>query len=333
MADKSQIEWTDATWNPVTGCTKVSAGCAYCYIEHTPPFRMAQPRRRFVRGATGVQLHPERLAQPLRWRRPRRVFVNSLSDLWHDDIPDEYIDKVFAVMALTPQHTYQVLTKRPARMREYFSSPWGVGSSLATFTRTVAFIASVAPGTPVTHMPSWPLPNVWLGVTVENQRWTSRIDDLRHTPAAVRFVSCEPLLGPLDLRRCRAVGEYQGHPVTFDALSGPGRLDWVIAGGESGGPEYRRLIQRCNPTEWAGVRSAPEQRLPCSRCNATGWAPKPAAIDAVRSIRDQCQTAGVPFFFKQWGGPRPKSGGRLLDGRTWDELPAALTLPSQEVPV
>jgi protein gp37 len=227
------IEWTDETWNPTTGCTKVSPGCAHCYIERTPAFRISG--RRFVRGVIPVALHESRLDAPLRWRQPRRIFVNSMSDLFHADIPEAFIARVFDTMRRAHWHQFQVLTKRPARLRE---------------------LAAQLP---------WP-PNVWQGVSVENAAHVHRVADLQQVPAAVRFLSIEPLLGPIpDL------------PLTGIA--------WVIVGGESG--------PRCRPL-------APE------------W---------VRDIRTQCQRAGVAFFFKQWGGRTAKSGGRELDGQTWDGMP------------
>ena len=296
MGDKSKIGWTDATWNPVTGCTKVSAGCAYCYITRTPPFR--QEGRRFLRGATGVRLHPDRLDQPLRWRKPRRIFVNSLSDLFHEDVPIEFIRAVFYVMEYASQHTFQILTKRPQRARdtwrEYLCYP-PPGESGMNFKGDA--MARWLAGQPVDISMTyrWP-PNVWLGVSVENQRMADeRIPLLLDTPAAVRFLSVEPMLGPVEL------DEYLPEPqdptencggceVCGYASVGP-FIDWVIAGGESGGPEHRRLTTD----------------------RGKAW---------LRSLRDQCQAAGVPFFFKQWGGPKPTSGGRLLDGRTWEAIPA-----------
>lgn len=197
MADHSAIEWTETTWNPVTGCTKISPGCANCYIERTIPFRMN--RRRFVRGTTGLILHGERLAHPARWRGPRLVFVNSLSDLFHDEIPDNFRRQVFDAMADTPRHTYQVLTKRPEQARD--------------------FLAAYYSGRE-------PLANVWLGVSVESARFTWRADVLRETPARVRFISAEPLLGSLFIEAG------QRRPLRLDAI------DWLIAGGESG-PGYR----------------------------------------------------------------------------------------------
>ena len=240
MSDRSQIEWTEATWNPVTGCTEVSPGCAHCYAKTFSERFRGVPGHPYEMGFD-LTLRPDRLEQPLLWKRPRLIFVNSMSDLFHEDVPLSYIKRVFRVMERASQHRFQVLTKRSERL------------------------AKIAPEL------AWP-GNVWMGVSVENQRWTCRIDDLKSTPAAVKFLSCEPLLGPL----------------TLDL----GDLDWIIVGGESG---YRARPMRL---EWA------------------------------RSIRDQCRIASVPFFFKQWGahdesGVRRGKGasGRLLDGRTWDELP------------
>ncbi|HET7566497.1 MAG TPA: phage Gp37/Gp68 family protein [Gaiellaceae bacterium] len=213
MSDSTAIEWTDATWNPVTGCTRVSPGCANCYIERTPPFRMAGRRFVAIAGAstTGVQFHRDRLEQPLSWRRPRRVFVCSLADLFHDDVDEGDIRDVFTTMARAPQHTFQVLTKRPERARQLFER--GVLAS-----RWVT---------------EWPLPNVWLGVSIENARFTWRADVLREIPAAVRFISAEPLLGslfPTDARRMGPRGEFPQWAGPLDLTE----IDWVIIGGESG---------------------------------------------------------------------------------------------------
>lgn len=233
------IEWTDETWNPVTGCSKVSPGCANCYAETLALTRLTgkagYPGLPWTpaNAAQNVVLRPERLRKPLSWREPRMVFVNSMSDLFHELVPWEYIDQVFDVMEQAERHTFQVLTKRPERMKA---------------------LARPVPA------------NVWLGTSIENDRWTVRADHLRETPRATRFLSCEPLLGPLP---------------SLD-LTG---LDWVIVGGESG--EGHRPID----PDW------------------------------VRDIRDRCIAAGVSFFFKQWGGHTPKAGGRMLDGRTWDERP------------
>lgn len=340
MSGNSSIEWTrgddgtaGTTWNPILGCDRVSPGCDACYAITQANIRAANPHPKVAAAFAGltertdhgldwtgrVNLLPERLEQPFTWRKPRRVFVNSLADLFHDDVPTAFIAAVFDVMRRTPQHTYQILTKRHARMRSL--------SHGATFGA------------------GWPLPNVWLGASVEDQKWADiRIPALLDTPAAVRWISAEPLLGPVDLAN---VGPEPG----FDALRSG--LDWVVAGGESG---------------------------PGARPMHPDWA---------RSLRDQCQAASVPFFFKQFGawGPAPwrverepgedvetykaraeavcathgmqpfhnhehgepyrpphkpwsverttvpegvapirrwgkKTAGRLLDGRTWDEFPA-----------
>lgn len=234
MGDQTGIEWTDATWNPVTGCTKISSGCKNCYAERLALRLRAMGNPRY-RNGFAVTLHTDLLTLPLRWRQPRRIFVNSMSDLFHEAVPDNFIHEVFDVMQRADWHIFQVLTKRSRRL------------------------AALAAGL------SW-VPNIWQGVSVESARYTGRIRDLQTVPAVVRFLSVEPLLGPIpDL-----------------PLKG---IDWVIVGGESGG---RR---------------------------------RPMALEWAREIRDQCRTAGVSFFFKQWGGRTPKSGGRLLDGRTWDEMP------------
>jgi len=257
----SSIEWTDATWNPTTGCTKVSPGCAHCYIERTPAFRI--PGRRFVNGRTDLQLHHERLKQPLHWKKPRRVFVNSLSDLFHDDVPDTFISQVFAVMALTPRHTYQVLTKRPERMRAFLANETGYWGTVWSASME---IKPPPPPQHWYHAPRtfpWPLPNVWLGVSVESRRWKSRvIPHLVSTAAAVRFVSVEPLLEDLGdisdwFPREREVSQTQS--VWIEGVN------WVIVGGESG---------------------------PGARPFDLAWA---------RAIVQQCKAAGVPVFVKQLG--------------------------------
>ncbi|MGV0595673.1 DUF5131 family protein [Mycolicibacterium porcinum] len=273
MSDKTGIEWTDATWNPVTGCTKLSPaspGCQNCYASTFAERFRGTPGHYFERGFD-VQLRPEKLDQPLRWRRPRRIFVNSMSDLFHDDVPADFIAKVFAIMALAPQHTFQVLTKRHGRMRSMLNDN-------AFLTRVCEYGEWFA----LTQKPNrlddrifrrgpWPLPNVWLGVSTENQKWAARrIPALLDTPAAVRFISAEPLLGPVEL------SQHWLHPVMrpgadpavgrrIGKANGVGFLDWVIVGGESG-----HQARPMNP-RWA------------------------------RSLRDQCQAAGVPFLFKQWG--------------------------------
>lgn len=327
MGDKTGIEWTDATWNPVTGCTKVSPGCDNCYAEGIA-HRFAGTKS--YPNGFDVTLRPERLDQPLRWRRPRKVFVNSMSDLFHTDVPTEYIAHVFAVMALASQHTFQVLTKRPGRMRSLLNSD--------DFQLMVdAHMHNQGDA----ETEQWPLPNVWLGTSVENQKWAEvRIPQLLDTPAAVRFLSCEPLLSEVYLANDLLWAPHlcpsgcgcalPTHPDQRDcACDGPCCMDpdwdrkpdisWVICGGESG-PDARPM----NP-DWA------------------------------RSLRDQCVSAGLPFHFKQWGewvteGQSPEDAvipgriryyewpvgpdslrlgkrcaGRELDGRTWDEYPGGLT--------
>lgn len=238
MGDKSAIEWTDATWNPVTGCTKVSPGCKNCYAERLA-FRLKEMGNPRYTNGFRVTLHPNQLDLPLRWGKPKMIFVNSMSDLFHEDIPDEYIKKVFATMVKADWHVFQILTKRAERL------------------------AKLAPQLP------WPS-HVWQGVSVENQTWTKRVTALQKVPATVRFLSVEPLLGPIE-------------KLPLD------NIHWVIVGGESG-PSHRPI-----KPEW------------------------------VREIRKQCLTAEIPFFFKQWGGRTAKSGGRHLDGQTWDQMPAVET--------
>lgn len=238
---RSSIEWTEATWNPLTGCTKISPGCKHCYAERMAKRLrgMGQPN---YRNGFKLTLHPHALKIPLRWRKPRVVFVNSMSDLFHRDVPLEFIQAVFSAMSDARQHQFQVLTKRARRL--------------------AALASEIA----------WPR-NVWMGTSVESEGYVHRIDYLRQTPAAIRFLSLEPLLGPLR---------------NLDLTN----IDWVIVGGESG----------------PGARPMDE-----------AW-----AIE----IRDQCQAVGVPFFFKQWGGVRKKRAGRVLDGQTWDEMPATEPAPS-----
>jgi len=290
---ETSIEWTDATWNPVTGCTKVSAGCKNCYAERIFPrpyggtcrcghkeeshdhndlsIGQGVPATCFHQGCncarfkqrkfTDVLTHPDRLEQPLHWKKPRRVFVNSMSDLFHEDVPFEFIDKVFAVMALTPQHTYQILTKRPERMREYWQS---VRVRMdAILIEAVHVSGQKYSIEEFIHKASNPLPNVWLGVSVEDQKTAdARIPLLLQTPAAIRFVSYEPALGPIDFER----GGFALHrPVTSPSGKHYPGLDWIIVGGESG----------------PGARSFNLQ-----------WA---------RDVVQQCKAAGVACFVKQFG--------------------------------
>jgi protein gp37 len=239
MSDRSHIEWTDATWNPVRGCTKITPGCAHCYAETFAERFRGVPGHPYEQGFD-LRLVPEKLAEPLRWRRSRMIFVNSMSDLLHKDVPDDYIVQVGRMMDSAPWHTFQVLTKRADRLLELLQTK-------------LTFAAR--------------RPHIWWGVSVENRKHgLPRVTRLQASPAGIRFLSIEPLLealGPLDLRG----------------------ISWVIVGGESG---------------------------PGARPLKAGW---------VRQIRDQCSSANVPFFFKQWGGVRKVWNGRVLDGRTWDDLP------------
>lgn len=242
MSDGTAIEWTDATWNPVTGCTKISRGCDNCYAARFSERFRGVPGHPFSTGFD-LTLRPERVDQPLKWRRPRMIFVNSMSDLFHKEVPKSFIDLVFSTMESANWHTFQVLTKRSSLMRNYLRGRYGEGRGPA---------------------------HIWCGVSVEDAQATSRIKHLRASPAGVRFLSIEPLIG--------AVGAIN--------LQG---IDWVIAGGESG----------------PGAR--------------------PVHLEWVREVRDQCATQNVAFFFKQWGGLRPKTGGRELDGREWSEFPSLRT--------
>lgn len=247
MSAGTQIEWTEVTWNPTTGCDRVSAGCDNCYALNLAARlkAMGQPKYqtdgdpRTSGPGFGLALHPDAVDLPRHWRKPRVIFVNSMSDLFHARVPLDFVRDVFATIADTPQHTYQVLTKRAHRLAR------------------------------VADQLDWP-PNLWMGTSVENAASLDRVDDLRDVPASVRFLSCEPLLGPLDGIDLTGIG-------------------WVIAGGESG-PDFRPVDAR--------------------------W---------VRDLRNVCVDTATPFFFKQWGGRTPKAGGRVLDGRTWDELPTAVT--------
>ena len=246
MADNSGIEWTDATWNPVTGCTKITRGCDNCYAARFAERWRGVPGHPYEQGFD-LRLWPSRLEQPERWRRPRMIFVNSMSDLFHKRVSRGFIDDVFDRMERTDRHIYQVLTKRSPRMRDYMRRRYPDGAA-----------------------PS----HIWCGVSVEDRRGRARIRHLQAAPAAIRFLSIEPLIGP--------VGD-----IDLDGIA------WVIVGGESG---------------------------PNARPMKYGW---------VCEIRDRCELADVPFFFKQWGGARAKSGGRLLDGREWNEFP----WPIQAAPI
>jgi len=299
----THIEWTDETWNAITGCTKVSEGCEHCYIERTPPFRMAG--RRFslpgIGGTTDLKLHPERLVKPLSWRKPRRVFVNSLADLFHHGVPDEYIARVFAVMGMAPRHTFQVLTKRHARMRSLLaSSAFRVAvldaahlianGEIGTLRVTSADAAdyrrreSAALNGHADSALPWPLANVWAGVSVENQEWADiRIPALLDTPAAVRWLSCEPLLGPVNL--IGQGGDMVGAGIY--ALPDPTEHDGGEPACQNHGME--RCHQGCRFVDWTVVGG---ESGPGARAMNLDWA---------RSLVQQCQAARVPVFVKQLG--------------------------------
>ena len=234
MANNSSIEWTESTWNPVTGCNKISPGCKFCYADRMAKRLKAMGSPNYQNGFK-LALHEHVIYLPLAWKSPKTIFVNSMSDLFHEKIPLAFIKKVFDVMTEANWHTFQILTKRAERLQE------------------------LAPKLP------WPK-NIWMGVSVENQEYTSRIKNLRTVPAAIRFLSVEPLIGKISRIDLRSI-------------------DWMIVGGESG-PKSRPM----NP-------------------------------DWVRVLRDKSVDKGVPFFFKQWGGTNKKKSGRMLDGRTWDEMP------------
>lgn len=320
MSTKSGIAWTDATWSPVTGCTKVSAGCKNCYAEREVESRWSKNPKSVFYGQsfTDVRCHQEKLEQPLHWKKPRKIFVCPRGDLFHPDVPDQFIADVFGIMAAASQHTFQVLTKRPERALKLL----GAGC-MGGFEPAVEECLALYSDKDLV----WPLPNVWLGVSVEDQEVADeQIPYLLQTPAAVRWISVEPLLGPVDLTAI--MPEF---PERFDALAGclycdephaaggdedMPRLDWVVAGGESG---------------------------PKARPMHPNWA---------RSLRDQCRAAGVPFFFKQWGEWAPweqllatyraitarstehvfpdgvkverfgnRLTGRVLDGYEWNQYP------------
>jgi protein gp37 len=238
MAGTTAIEWTDATWNPVTGCTKISAGCDNCYAERFSERFRGTPDHPFEQGFD-LMLRPERLLVPLSWKSPKLIFVNSMSDLFHKGVPFAFVDRVFNTMERADWHTFQILTKRSSRMRDYVNR---------------RYADDAAPS------------HIWLGTSVEDGSRKSRIRHMQQMNASIRFLSVEPLIGPMGRM----------------SLDG---IDWVIVGGESG-PRAR-----------------------------------PMDPDWVREVRDQCNDAGVAFFFKQWGGIRPKSGGRTLDGEEWSQLP------------
>lgn len=370
MSSKTGIEWTDATWNPVRGCTRVSEGCRNCYAEvmaarfsdegywgHGLARRVTLPDGTKDHRWTGkIELVEGALTLPMHWKKPRLIFVNSTSDLFHEDVPFDYIDGVFAVMALCPQHTFQVLTKRPERMRVYIRTNPGL--------RIRTQMSTIAGPMPVIEM-DWPLPNVWLGTSVEDQVTAdARIPHLLDTPAAVRFISAEPLLGPVDLTWIAEPDDEKDGVI--DALLG---CNWIDGMGR--GEPYR-------PTR-PGHQGRIMTRYVCSSSDdilanrkldwvivggESGPGARPMHVDWARDLRDQCQAAGVAFFFKQFGDWSPgdhlgeehldgarfgawvsptqfrddlpqdmanantimfhvgkKAAGRLLDGREWNDLP------------
>jgi protein gp37 len=248
MAEKSPIEWTDTTWNPVTGCTKISAGCDNCYAARFSERFRGVPGHPFENGFD-LTIRPERLTQPLDWKKPRMIFVNSMSDLFHKAVPKAHIARVFDTMERADWHIYQVLTKRSSLMQKFIND---------------RYKARLAP------------PHIWFGVSIEDSRASSRIAHLQKANAAVRFLSVEPLIGP--------VGKLD--------LTG---IHWVIVGGES--DPHARPMQ----TQWA------------------------------IEVRDQCLKAKVAFFFKQWGGRSPKSGGRLLEEKEWNQFPATLPASARQL--
>ncbi|MFD7248020.1 DUF5131 family protein [Streptomyces massasporeus] len=328
MSDRTGIEWTDATWNAVTGCTEVSPGCDRCYAKTFAERWRGTPGHYYEHGFD-VLLRPEKLDQPLRWRRPRRIFVNSMSDLFHDAVPAEYIAKVWAVMALAPQHTFQVLTKRHGRMRSLLQGDLydlmirQLGSEDSEIYDAITNRAALKPDQRIT----WPLPNVWLGVSTEDQRWADiRIPALRETPAAVRFVSAEPLLGPIEL-----IEHFGSGP----AVGGAAALDWVIVGGESGPgarpmhPDWARSLRdQCALADvpflfkqWGEYR--PNQR------GVRGYSTDRDGFvfldgSGHMALRDMAESMSGPRFGTTVKRVGKRQAGRVLDGRTWDEYPAAV---------
>jgi protein gp37 len=280
----TKIEWTDEVWNPVTGCTEVSPGCDHCYAKTFAERWRGVPGHHFENGFD-VTLRPERLDQPLRWKRPRRVFVNSMSDLFHESVPTEFIAQVFATMAASPQHAFQLLTKRHGRMRALLRGK--------RFAQDVnAAYVTLPSDIPAARGYEWPLPNVWLGVSAEDPHWAEiRIPALLDTPAAVRFVSIEPMLGPVTLYPGKWIPPWGGGPRVdlSQPWQAPGpALDWVIIGGESG-PGARRM--------------------------AEGWA---------RNLVDECTETGTPVFVKQLGSVLGRQLGAGPKGGDWDAWPEDL---------
>ncbi|MBA2663512.1 MAG: phage Gp37/Gp68 family protein [Bradymonadaceae bacterium] len=263
MSQQSSIEWTDVTWNPATGCSKVSEGCKFCYAETLALRLKAMGNARYDNGFE-FTMHWDKIEEPRAWKKPRKVFVNSMSDLFHEQTDERFVRRVFEVMMDTPRHQYQILTKRPEKMAALLDEFIGDGL----------------------YRPS---PHIWLGTSLEGPRVIKRLEALKRVPAAVRFLSCEPLLGwfkEIDL----------------------GGIDWVITGGESGIHLWNEKIRKRR----ALVEYVDGQ-----------WVARPDRSRWVVGLRDHCLAQDVAFFFKQWGGNTPKAGGRVLEGRTWDEYPLA----------
>jgi protein gp37 len=364
VSDGTKIEWTEATWNPITGCSVTSPGCTNCYAMKLAGTRLRNHASRAGLTAesqagpvwTGeVRFNEQWLDQPLRWKRPRMIFVCAHGDLFHESVPDKWIDRVFAVMALCPQHTFQVLTKRSARVREYLTDNLAVRvqnavdnlepDGLWKFKGHEPWVISDIRDSERGDY----LPNLWLGVSVEDQaRADERIPDLLATPAGVRWLSCEPLLGPVDLRSwlpdCYECGASCGL-----RLPSPPKVERCTECGEECGPETEPMFSEGCP------KCSGELEFICPDCGhymvyqhpdtpnldwivvggESGPGARPMHPDWARSLRDQCAAAGVPFFFKQWGNYRPtsdangeymipvakKQAGRLLDGVQHDRMP------------
>lgn len=267
MSQLSTIEWTDTTWNPSTGCSRVSAGCRFCYAETLAARLKRMGSARYENGFE-FTMHWDKIKEPLSWKKPRKVFVNSMSDLFHENSRLDFVREVFKVMQAATQHQFQVLTKRPDRMRDWLRVLQDEGAY-----------------SPSNH--------IWLGTSVENARVRKRIDELREVPAKIRFLSCEPLLGPLK---------------ELD-LAG---ISWVIVGGESGTHLWNDKFQaRRALVKWEQGK----------------WNVRPDRAEWVREIRDECLATETPFFFKQWGGATPKAGGRMLDGELWEQYPHFPIMP------